>query len=55
MIQETFIVISLALGAYVVGSVPTAYILVRWMKEEDIRGVGSRNVGALSAYNRTGA
>ena len=55
MIQETFIVISLALGAYVVGSVPTAYILVRWMKEEDIRDVGSRNVGALNAYNRTGA
>jgi len=55
LIQETFIVISLALGAYVVGSVPTAYILVRWMKKEDIRDVGSRNVGALNAYNRTGA
>lgn len=55
MIQETFIVISLALGAYVVGSVPTAYILVRWMEGEDIRDVGSRNVGALNAYNRTGA
>jgi len=55
LIQETFIVISLALGAYVVGSVPTAYILVRWMEGEDIRDVGSRNVGALNAYNRTGA
>ncbi len=55
MIQETFIVISLALGAYVVGSVPTAYILFRWMGREDIRDVGSRNVGALNAYNRTGA
>ena len=37
------------------GSVPTAYILVRWMEGEDIRDVGSRNVGALNAYNRTGA
>jgi len=55
LIQETFIVISLALGAYVLGSVPTAYILVRWMEGEDIRDVGSRNVGALNAYNRTGA
>ena len=55
MIQETFIVISLALGAYVVGSVPTAYILIRWMEGEDIRDFGSRNVGALNAYNRTGA
>ena len=55
MIQETFIVISLALGAYVVGSVPTAYILIRWMEGEDIRDFGSRNVGASNAYNRTGA
>ena len=55
MIQETFIVISLALGAYVGGSVPTAYILIRWMEGEDIRDFGSRNVGALNAYNRTGA
>jgi len=55
LIQETFIVISLALGAYVLGSVPTAYILVRWMEGEDIRDFGSRNVGALNAYNRTGA
>ena len=54
MIQETFIVISLALGAYVLGSVPTAYILVRWMEGEDIRDFGSRNVGALNACNRTG-
>jgi len=54
LIQETFIVISLALGAYVLGSVPTAYILVRWMEGEDIRDFGSRNVGALNAYNRTG-
>jgi len=54
LIQETFIVISLALGAYVVGSVPIAYILVRWMEGEDIRDFGSRNVGALNAYNRTG-
>ena len=54
MIQETFIVISLALGAYALGSVPTAYILVRWMEGEDIRDFGSRNVGALNAYNRTG-
>jgi len=55
LIQETFIVISLALGAYVGGSVPTAYILIRWMEGEDIRDFGSRNVGALNAYNRTGA
>ena len=42
------------MGAYVLGSVTTAYILVRWMEGEDIRDFGSRNVGALNAYNRTG-
>ena len=47
--------ISLALGAYILGSVPTAYILVRSVKGEDIRDVGSRNVGALNVYRQVGA
>ena len=45
----------MALAAYVLGSVPTAYIVVRAVKGEDIRDVGSRNVGALNAYHRVGA
>ena len=44
----------MALAAYVLGSVPTAFILVRAVKGEDIRDVGSRNVGALNAYRRVG-
>ena len=36
------------------GSVPTAYIVVRAVKGEDIRDVGSHNVGALNAYRRVG-
>ncbi|MCH7842872.1 MAG: glycerol-3-phosphate acyltransferase [Chloroflexi bacterium] len=55
MILELFTVISLALGAYILGSVPTAYILVRSVKGEDIRDVGSRNVGALNVYRQVGA
>ena len=55
MISELFSVISLALAAYVLGSVPTAYIVVRAVKGEDIRDVGSHNVGALNAYRRVGA
>jgi glycerol-3-phosphate acyltransferase PlsY len=54
LILELFAVISLALAAYVLGSVPTAYIVVRAIKGEDIRDVGSRNVGALNAYRRVG-
>ena len=55
MILELFTVIFLALGAYILGSVPTAYILVRSVKGEDIRDVGSRNVGALNVYRQVGA
>jgi len=52
---EFFAVISLAVAAYVMGSVPTAYLVVRSVKGKDIRDVGSRNVGALNAYNQVGA
>ena len=52
---EVLTVILLALGVYVVGSVPTAYILVRLAKGDDIRESGSGNVGALNAYQHAGA
>ena len=48
-------VIILAFGAYVLGSIPTAYILVRLAKSQDIRGLGSGNVGAMNAYQQVGA
>jgi len=54
LIPELISVISLALSAYVIGSIPTAYIVVRAVKGEDIREVGSHNVGALNAYRRVG-
>ena len=40
--------------AYLVGSIPTAYLLIRWLKGIDIRTVGSRNVGALNTYSQLG-
>jgi len=55
LIPELITVISMALAAYVLGSVPTAYIVVRAVNGEDIRDVGSHNVGALNAYRRVGA
>lgn len=54
MTAELFAVISLALGAYFLGSIPTAYILVRWVKGQDIRDGGSHNVGALNTYRQAG-
>jgi glycerol-3-phosphate acyltransferase PlsY len=44
----------LSLGAYLLGSIPAAYILVRRVRGLDIRGVGSRNVGALNTFQQVG-
>ncbi len=38
---------------YLVGSFPTAYLLVRWKSRIDIRTVGSGNVGTLNCYEVT--
>ena len=38
--------ISLVLGAYLLGSVPAAYLIARWRRGIDIRQYGSGNVGA---------
>jgi acyl phosphate:glycerol-3-phosphate acyltransferase len=35
---------------YIVGSFPTAYLLVRWKSRIDIRSAGSGNVGTLNSY-----
>ena len=45
-------VLCLALG-YLVGSFPTAYILVRWKTRADIRTSGSGNVGAMNTFEVT--
>jgi acyl phosphate:glycerol-3-phosphate acyltransferase len=44
----------LAVGAYLVGSFPTAYLVVRRLKRRDIRTEGSKNVGALNTFNQAG-
>jgi glycerol-3-phosphate acyltransferase PlsY len=43
------LVIAGVLG-YLLGSVPTAYLLVRWKSKIDIRDAGSGNVGTLNSY-----
>lgn len=46
------IALSVVLG-YVVGSIPTAYLFVRWKSRIDIRNAGSGNVGALNSFQVT--
>lgn len=39
-----------ALLGYLLGSMPSAYLLVQWKSKSDIRQAGSGNVGALNSY-----
>ncbi len=38
------------LSGYLLGSIPTAYLLVQWFSKVDIRQTGSGNVGTLNSY-----
>ena len=42
------------LGSYVVGSIPTAYLVVKRLKRVDVRTVGSGNVGATNVTRVAG-
>lgn len=42
------------LGSYLLGSIPTAYLVVRRLTGADIRRVGSGNVGATNVTRATG-
>lgn len=41
------------LFGYLLGSIPTAYLIVRWKTKVDIRESGSGNVGAYNSYDVT--
>ena len=43
-----------AVAAYLFGSFPTGYLLVRFFRKQDIRSIGSGNIGATNVM-RTGA
>lgn len=41
-------------AAYLIGSIPTAYLTARWAKGVDIRTVGSGNPGATNVFRSVG-
>ena len=46
--------IVLSLGAYLLGSIPSGYLLMRIFRKQDIRSIGSGNIGATNVL-RSGA
>lgn len=51
MVRSAFLIAA----AYLLGSLPTAYLIVRWARGRDIRALESGSVGALNAFRATGA
>ena len=47
------LIVLAVLTGYLLGSIPTAFILVRWQSRIDLRNAGSGNVGALNSFEVT--
>jgi glycerol-3-phosphate acyltransferase PlsY len=47
-------IILIALASYLFGSIPTGYLLVRLFRHQDIRSVGSGNIGATNVLRSGG-
>ena len=41
-------------GSYLIGSIPTGFLVVKWVKRIDVRSVGSGNVGATNVARVAG-
>jgi len=52
--MELALVALITLLSYMLGSIPSAYIVGRLVKGIDIRTLGSRNVGALNTFHQVG-
>jgi len=54
MLNEPLAIIIAMIGAYLLGSIPSAYIMGKLRKGIDIRQVGSRNMGAMNVFYNVG-
>jgi glycerol-3-phosphate acyltransferase PlsY len=54
MTNEALAITIAIIGAYLLGSIPSAYIAGRLRKGIDIRQVGSRNMGAMNVFYQLG-
>jgi len=51
---SVLLIIAAILCAYLLGSIPSAYIVGRLIKKTDIREVGSKNMGAMNTFYSVG-
>jgi glycerol-3-phosphate acyltransferase PlsY len=51
---ETLAIIAALVAAYIIGSIPSAYIVTRAQTGGDIREVGSHNLGAMNVFYKVG-
>lgn len=49
-----FLPITLLAAAYLIGGIPFGYIFVRWLTGQDVRALGSGNIGATNVMRTTG-
>jgi len=54
MTNEALAIAIIIIGAYLLGSIPSAYVAGRLRKGIDIRQVGSRNMGAMNVFYNVG-
>ncbi|MCJ7763546.1 MAG: glycerol-3-phosphate acyltransferase [Dehalococcoidales bacterium] len=54
MTNEALAIAIVIIGAYLLGSIPSPYIVGRLRKGIDIRQVGSRNMGAMNTFYNVG-
>ncbi len=52
--MDIVLIIIALLAGYLMGSIPTAYIVARLRKGVDIREVGSQNLGAMNVFYKVG-
>ena len=52
--MQWFSIILFLLAAYLLGSLPSGYLIGRWVADIDVRTVGSRNIGATNVARSLG-
>ena len=53
--MDVYLPLAMIIGAYLIGSIPTSYLIGRLAKNVDIREHGSKNIGASNLASQVGA